>query len=136
MTREMRSTAAAQPERASGVDRLRAVYRGVPLGRRLVAALVVLTVVAVVAFVLSLPVLTVLVGTLLLLAAFSALMRSLDALLTVLVSVVWLLIAVPLFQIPCSGSRSSCWSCPCPRSWCWRRAGPGSSPPGTPPCSR
>ncbi|MGW5878640.1 AAA family ATPase [Nocardiopsis terrae] len=103
MTREMRSTAAAQPERASGVDRLRAVHRGVPLGRRLVAALVVLTVVAVVALVLSLPVLTVLVGTLLLLVAFSALMRSLDALLTVLVSVVWLLIAVPLFQIPLLG---------------------------------
>ncbi|MFE1165900.1 AAA family ATPase [Nocardiopsis sp. NPDC058789] len=103
MTRETLSTAAARPDRASGLDRLRAVYHRVPLGRRLVAALVVLTVVAVVALVLSLPVLNVLLGTLLVLVAFSALMRSLDALLTVVVSVVWLAIAVPLFQIPLTG---------------------------------
>ncbi|PWV57474.1 AAA family ATPase [Nocardiopsis sp. L17-MgMaSL7] len=103
MTRETRSTAAAQPNRVSGLDRMRAVYHRVPLGRRLVAALVVLTVVAVAAFVLSLPVLNVLFGTLLALVAFSALMRSLDAFLTVVVSVVWLAIAVPLFQIPLRG---------------------------------
>jgi SpoVK/Ycf46/Vps4 family AAA+-type ATPase len=100
MTREMRSTAAAQPDRASGLDRLRALYHRVSPGRRLVAALVVLTVVAVVALVLGLPAFQVLIGTLLLLVALSALMRSLDAFLTVVVSVAWLAIAVPLFQIP------------------------------------
>ncbi|WP_026119601.1 AAA family ATPase [Nocardiopsis ganjiahuensis] len=100
MTRETRSTAAAQAGRASGLDRLRAVYHRTPVGRRLVAALVLLTVVAVVAFVLSVPVFRVLLATLLLLVAFSALMRSFDSFLTVVVSVAWLVIAVPLFQIP------------------------------------
>ena len=103
MTRETRSAVAARPDRASGLDRLRAAYHRVPLGRRLVAALVVLTVVSVAALVLRLPVLPVLVGTVLVLVALSALMRSLDAFLTVVVSVVWLVIAVPLFQIPLSG---------------------------------
>ncbi|MEU3017534.1 AAA family ATPase [Nocardiopsis sp. NPDC007018] len=103
MTRQTRSAAAAPPERASALDRLRAVHRGLPLGQRLAAGLVVLTVAAVAAFVLSLPVVNVLVGTLLVLVAFAALMRSFDSFLTVVVSVVWLAVAVPLFQIPLTG---------------------------------
>ncbi|GAB3708169.1 AAA family ATPase [Nocardiopsis oceani] len=103
MTRETRSTAAAQPDRASGLDRLRASYHRIALGRRLVAALVVLTVVAVIALLSPVPMLSALIVTLLLLVAFAALMRSFDAFLTVVVSVVWLFITVPLFQIPLTG---------------------------------
>ena len=99
MTRET-SPAATRAAPPSGLDRLRAAYHRVPPGRRLVAALVLVTVAVVVAFVLGAPVFPVLVGTVLALIAFSALMRSLDAFLTVLVGVVWLAIAVPLFQIP------------------------------------
>ncbi|GAA1462782.1 AAA family ATPase [Nocardiopsis exhalans] len=114
MTRELRSTAAAQADRASGLDRLRAFYHRIPLGRRLVAALVIVTVVAVVALVLSLPVFRFVLGTVLLLVAFSALMRSFDAFLTVVVSVVWLLIAVPLFQIPLTAQPVSLLVLPLP----------------------
>jgi len=103
MTREMRSTGAAQPGGASGLDRLRARYHGLPLPRRLVAGLVLVTVVAVVALVAGLPVLGAVSATLVLLMAFAALMRSLDAFLTVLVCVVWLAVTVPLFQIPLAG---------------------------------
>ncbi|MEU3230697.1 AAA family ATPase [Nocardiopsis alba] len=103
MTRETSSTAAARSAPTSGLDRLRAVYHRVPLGRRLVAALVLLTVVGVVSLVLGLPVMSILFGALLLLIAFGALMRSLDAFLTVVVSAVWLILAVPLFQIPLPG---------------------------------
>ena len=103
MTREMRSTAAAEPGGASGLDRLRALYHGVPPARRLVAALVLVTVVAVTALVAGVPVLGVLSATLVLLMAFAALMRSLDAFLAVVVCVVWLAVAVPLFQIPLTG---------------------------------
>ncbi|MBR8740324.1 AAA family ATPase [Nocardiopsis sp. MG754419] len=102
MTRDT-SPAATRTAPTSGLDRLRAAYHRLPLARRLVAALVLITVVAVVAFVLGLPVLAALTGTVLLLIAFAALMRSLDAFLTVLVGVVWLAIAVPLFQIPLVG---------------------------------
>lgn len=102
MTRET-SPAATRAAPPSGLERLRAAYHRVPLGRRLVAALVLVTVVAILAFVLSLPVFPVLLGTILALIAFNALMKSLDAFLTVLVGVVWLAIAVPLFQIPLLG---------------------------------
>ncbi|WP_150242839.1 AAA family ATPase [Nocardiopsis quinghaiensis] len=103
MTRETRSTTAAEPERASGLDRLRALYHRIPLGRRLVSALVLLTVVAVVAFVTGLPVLGAVTGTLVLLMVLTALMRSTDAFVTVMVCVLWLAVAVPLFQIPLTG---------------------------------
>ncbi|WP_116247290.1 AAA family ATPase [Nocardiopsis sp. FIRDI 009] len=103
MTRDTHSTAAAEPERAFGLARVRALYRRVPLGRRLVAALVLVTVVAVVALVASLPILGSVAVTVALLLLLAALMRSLDAFVTVLVCVVWLTVAVPLFQIPLTG---------------------------------
>ncbi|MFI6577470.1 AAA family ATPase [Nocardiopsis sp. NPDC050513] len=103
MTRETHSAAAAEPGRASGLSRLRARYRSVPLARRLVAALVLVTVVAVVALVANLPVLGALAATLALLLLFAALMRSLDAFVTVTVCVVWLTVTFPLFQIPLAG---------------------------------
>ncbi|MCY9785012.1 AAA family ATPase [Nocardiopsis sp. EMB25] len=103
MTRDTHSTAAAEPGRASGLARVRALYHRVPPGRRLVAALVLVTVVAVVALVVSLPVLATVTVTLALLLLLAALMRSLDAFVTVLVCVVWLTVAVPLFQIPLVG---------------------------------
>ncbi|GAA1444763.1 AAA family ATPase [Nocardiopsis tropica] len=103
MTREMRSTAAAEPGRASGLDRVRALYHGVPLPRRLVAALVLVTVVAVTALVADVAVPGAVGTTLVLLMAFAALMRSLDSFVTVLVCVVWLAVTVPLFQIPLTG---------------------------------
>ncbi|WDZ89462.1 AAA family ATPase [Nocardiopsis sp. HUAS JQ3] len=103
MTREMRSTAAAEPGRASGLDRVRALYHRIPLGRRLVSALVLLTVVAVVAFVTGASVLGAVTGALVLLMALAALMRSVDAFATVMVCVLWLAVAVPLFQIPLTG---------------------------------
>ena len=102
MTRET-SPAAAREVSPSGLDRLRASYHRVPLGRRLVGALILITVVAVAAFVLNLSVIAALVGTVLVLIVFTALMRSIDAFLTVLVGVLWLVIAVPLFQIPLLG---------------------------------
>ena len=113
MTRET-SPAATRAAPGSGLDRLRATYHRVPLGRRLVTALVLLTVVAVGALVLGLPVFAALLGTLLLLFLFAALMRSLDAFLTVLVGVVWLVIAVPLFQIPLLGRPVALFVLPLP----------------------
>ncbi|NYH51179.1 SpoVK/Ycf46/Vps4 family AAA+-type ATPase [Nocardiopsis arvandica] len=103
MTRETRSTTAAEPERASGLDRLRTLYHRIPLGRRLVCALVLTTVVAVAAFVAGLSVPGAVVGTLVLLTVLAALMRSTDAFVTVMVCVLWLAVAVPLFQIPLTG---------------------------------
>ncbi|WP_017572338.1 AAA family ATPase [Nocardiopsis halotolerans] len=103
MTREMRSTAATEPGRPSGLDRLRALYHRIPLGRRLVSGLVLLTVVAVVAFVTGISVLGAVTGTLVLLMVLAALMRSVDAFVTVMVCVLWLAVAVPLFQIPLTG---------------------------------
>ncbi|WP_159942736.1 MULTISPECIES: AAA family ATPase [unclassified Nocardiopsis] len=102
MTREM-SSAAAEPQRASGLDRLRVLYHRMPLGRRLAAALVLVTVVAVTALVAGVPLLAAISGTLVLLVAAAALMRSVDAFVTVVVCVVWLAVAVPLFQIPLTG---------------------------------
>jgi SpoVK/Ycf46/Vps4 family AAA+-type ATPase len=103
MTREMRSTAAAEPGRASGLDRLRALYHRIPLGRRLASALVLLTVVAVAAFVAGTSVFGAVTAALVLLAVLAALMRSVDAFATVMVCVLWLAVAVPLFQIPLTG---------------------------------
>ncbi|MFD6949962.1 ATPase [Nocardiopsis sp. TSRI0078] len=103
MTRETRSTTAAEPERASGLDRLRARYHRIPLGRRLVSALVLTTVAAVTALVAGLSLLGAVAGTLVLLMVLAALMRSTDAFVTVMVCVLWLAVAVPLFQIPLTG---------------------------------
>ncbi|MDT0330833.1 AAA family ATPase [Nocardiopsis lambiniae] len=101
MTRDTRpGTAASGP---SGLDRLRGRYQAVPLGRRLVGGVVVLTVVAVVALVVSVPVITAVTVALALLLLFAALMRSADAFVTVIVCLVWLAVAVPLFQIPLPG---------------------------------
>ena len=105
MTRETRA-ATAEPERTSALDRVRAHYHRLPLGRRLVAALLVLTVVAVLALVVGAPVLGSLGTTLAVLVMFAALMRSLDAFVTVVVSVLWLTLAVLLFQIPFAGRPS------------------------------
>ena len=102
MTREM-SSAAAEPRQVSGLDRLRALYHRIPLGRRLFCALILLTVVAVLAFFTGLPVLGAVTGTLVLLMVLAALMRSVDAFVTVMVCVLWLAVAVPLFQIPLTG---------------------------------
>ncbi|KOX15273.1 AAA family ATPase [Nocardiopsis sp. NRRL B-16309] len=103
MTRDTRSAAATEPGRSSGLDRLRVLYHRVPLGRRLVAALVLCTVVAVVTVTLGGSVLGTVTGTLLLLMVLAALMRSVDTFVTVLVCVVWLSVTVPLFQIPLPG---------------------------------
>ena len=101
MTRETR--AAAEPERTTTLDRVRAHYHRLPLGRRLVAALVVLTVVSALALVVGAPVLGAFVTTLAVLLMLAALMRSLDAFVTVVVSTLWLTLAVLLFQIPFAG---------------------------------
>ncbi|MBB6119109.1 AAA family ATPase [Nocardiopsis algeriensis] len=98
MTRDTRPAAGS-----GGLDRLRARYRSIPPARRLVAALVLLTVAAVAAPVVGAPVLGTATAVLVLLVAFSALMRSVDAFATVLVCVAWLAVAVPLFQIPLTG---------------------------------
>ncbi|WP_304451293.1 AAA family ATPase [Nocardiopsis sp. YSL2] len=103
MTRDTRSAAAAEPGRSSGLDRLRARYHRVPLARRLVAALVLCTVVAVVTLLMGGSVVGSVSGTLVLLMVLAALMRSVDAFVTVLVCVVWLSVTVPLFQIPLPG---------------------------------
>jgi SpoVK/Ycf46/Vps4 family AAA+-type ATPase len=103
MTRDTRSAAAAEPGRSSGLDRLRALYHRVPAPRRLGAALVLCTVVAVVTLLLGGNALETVTGTLVLLMVLAALMRSIDAFVTVLVCVVWLTVTVPLFQIPLPG---------------------------------
>ena len=104
MTREPRPTTAAQPERTSRLDRLRLRYHALPLSRRLVAALVVCFVACVLALVIGLSVLGVLTTVAMILVAFHALMRSMDAFITVVVSVLWLILASLLFQIPLGGS--------------------------------
>ncbi|GAB2496507.1 AAA family ATPase [Nocardiopsis aegyptia] len=103
MTRDTRSAAAAEPGRTSGLDRMRALYHRVPLARRLVAALILCTVVAVVTVLLGGSALGAVAGTFMLLMVLAALMRSVDAFVTVLVCVVWLTVTVPLFQIPLPG---------------------------------
>ena len=105
MTRETRA-ATTEPERTSVLDRVRAHYHRLPLGRRLVAALVVTTVVCVLALVTGVPVQGALVTTLAVLLMFAALMRSLDAFVTVVVSMLWLTLAGLLFQIPLAGRPS------------------------------
>ncbi|MFV2194900.1 AAA family ATPase [Nocardiopsis sp. LOL_012] len=102
MTRQTRSTAAA-PDGVSGLDRLRARYHRIPLGRRLAAGLVLVTVVSVGALVAGLSVLTAASAVLVLLVLLASLMRSLDAFATVMVCVLWLAVAFPLFQIPLTG---------------------------------
>ncbi|MFE3460579.1 AAA family ATPase [Nocardiopsis aegyptia] len=103
MTRDTRSAAAAEPGRTSGLDRMRALYHRVPLARRLVAALILCIIVAVVTVLLGGSALGAVTGTFVLLMALAALMRSVDAFVTVLVCVVWLTVTVPLFQIPLPG---------------------------------
>ncbi|MFD6098116.1 AAA family ATPase [Nocardiopsis flavescens] len=101
MTRDTRpGTAAPGP---SGLERLRARYRAVPPARRLVAGLVVLAVVAVAALVSPVPVLTAVSVALALILLFAALMRSADALVTVVVCLIWSAVAFPLFQLPLPG---------------------------------
>ena len=104
MTREPRSATAAQPERTSRLDRLRLRYHALPLSRRLVAALVVCFVASLLALIIGLPVLDVLTTVVVVLVAFHALMRSMDAFVTVVVSVLWLTLTALLFQIPLGGS--------------------------------
>ena len=87
-----------------GLDRLRTRYRAVPPTRRMVAGLVVLTVVAVAALVASVPVITALSVALALILLFAALMRSVDALVTVAVCLIWTAVAFPLFQLPLAGA--------------------------------
>ncbi|CAL9565648.1 Holliday junction ATP-dependent DNA helicase RuvB [Nocardiopsis dassonvillei] len=101
MTRDTRpGTAAPGP---SGLERLRARYRSVPLPRRLVAGVVVLAVVAVGALVASVPVFAAVSVALALILLFAALMRSADALVTVVVCLAWTAVAFPLFQLPLAG---------------------------------
>ncbi|GHD26760.1 hypothetical protein GCM10007147_25120 [Nocardiopsis kunsanensis] len=104
MTREPSSATAAQPERTSRLDRLRLRYHALPLSRRLVAALVVCFIATLLALIVGLPVLGVLTTAVVVLVAFHALMRSMDAFLTVVVSVLWLTLTSLLFQIPLAGS--------------------------------
>ncbi|MFL1380211.1 AAA family ATPase [Nocardiopsis protaetiae] len=101
MTRDTRpGTAAPGP---SGLDRLRTRYQAVPLVRRLIAGVVVLTVVAVAALPSPLPVLPVLAVAVAVICLFVALMRSADALVTVVVCLIWTAVAFPLFQLPLAG---------------------------------
>ncbi|WP_026118189.1 AAA family ATPase [Nocardiopsis salina] len=104
MTREPRPATAAQPVPTSRLDRLRQRYHALPLSRRLVAALVLCFCASLLALVAGLPVLNSLMAVVVVLVAFHALMRSTDAFITVLVSVLWLVLASLLFQIPLGGS--------------------------------
>ena len=104
MTREPRSATAAQPERTSRLGRLRLRYHALPLSRRLVAALLVCFVASLLALIIGLSVLGTLTTVVVILVAFHALMRSMDAFVTVVVSVLWLTLSSLLFQIPLGGS--------------------------------
>ncbi|GAA3723889.1 hypothetical protein GCM10022402_00650 [Salinactinospora qingdaonensis] len=84
--------------------RLRDLYYRRPPRVRLFAGLAVVTAVALLAFVLSLPVLPAVVIAAMALAVFAALMRSTEAVATTAVCLGWIVLAYPLFQVPLAGA--------------------------------
>ncbi|MFD0803650.1 ATPase, partial [Streptomonospora algeriensis] len=106
MPRDERSRTSEPPHRASILTRVRTAYYGYPLRTRLFAGLGVVTVLAVAARLLSLPVLTTVTAAAAALLVFAALMRSSDAVATALISIAWLVLAYALFLIPVSVADS------------------------------
>ncbi|QBI55279.1 AAA family ATPase [Streptomonospora litoralis] len=100
MPRDERSRTSEPPRRASALNRLRALYYGYLLRTRLVAGLVAVTVLAVAAALLGLPVLTTVSASAAALLVFAALMRSGDAVATALICIGWVVLAYALFLIP------------------------------------
>ncbi|GAA4942237.1 hypothetical protein GCM10023224_25770 [Streptomonospora halophila] len=107
MPRDERSRTTEPPHRASALNRLRGLYYGFPLRTRLVAGLAVVTVLAVAALLLGLPVATTVFAAAAALLVFAALMRSSDAVATALISIGWLVLAYTLFLIPIRVADSS-----------------------------
>ncbi|WP_046469105.1 AAA family ATPase [Allosalinactinospora lopnorensis] len=103
MPRADRTRTVESSGRTSSLERLRSAYYGYPLRSRLVAGLVVVTVTAVLALVTGIPVLLATSVAVAVLLVFAALMRSTEAVATVLVGIAWLAVAFPLFQIPLAG---------------------------------
>ncbi|WP_232524430.1 hypothetical protein [Nocardiopsis gilva] len=100
MAREDRTRITHRPEQKTPLSRLRTAYHGYPLRTRLVGGLAVVTAAAVLAYLAAFPVLIAITIAVAALSLFAALMRSSDAVATALVSLVWLVLAYVLFQIP------------------------------------
>ncbi|GAB3212493.1 AAA family ATPase [Marinactinospora thermotolerans] len=104
MAREDRPRTAEGPVRTPPLRRIRELYYRCPPRTRLFAGAGIATAAALAAFLVGIPVLSALGVTLLLLGVFAALMRSGEAVATVLVCLVWIALAYPLFQIPLAGA--------------------------------
>ena len=94
---------AAQRPRTVSTERLRSVYRRVPLRTRLLVGLGAVAAAAVVAFVGQFPVWLAVTGTVLLLGLFAALMHSAAAVAVAAVCVGWTVLAHLLLSIPLHG---------------------------------
>ncbi|MBB4933107.1 SpoVK/Ycf46/Vps4 family AAA+-type ATPase [Lipingzhangella halophila] len=103
MPRADRTRTAEGTGGTSVLERVRSAYYGYPPRTRLVGGLIAVTAVAVLAFVLGIGVWPAVTVTVALLLVFAALMRSTEAVATVLVGIAWLAVAIPLFQIPLAG---------------------------------
>ncbi|CAM3978381.1 hypothetical protein GCM10009799_34980 [Nocardiopsis rhodophaea] len=100
MAREDRTRITHRPDEKTPLARLRTAYHAAPLRTRLFGALAVITAAAVLAYLAAFPVLMAITIAVAALCLFAALMRSSDAVATALVSLVWLVLAYVLFQIP------------------------------------
>lgn len=107
MAREDRTRISPRAETRTPLARLRAAYYAFPPRTRLFAALAAVTAAAALAYLAAFPVLLAIVIAVAALSLFAALMRSSDAVATALVSLVWLVLAYVLFQIPISVADSS-----------------------------
>ncbi|TDQ48215.1 AAA family ATPase [Actinorugispora endophytica] len=93
----------AQRPKASSLERLRTAYYRVPFRSRLLAGVGTVTVAAVAAFVVDVPVMGAVAVTVVILGLLAALMRSAAAVATAAVCVVWAVLAYALFLIPLGG---------------------------------
>ncbi|GAA3747650.1 SpoVK/Ycf46/Vps4 family AAA+-type ATPase [Spinactinospora alkalitolerans] len=93
-----------RPARTPPLQRLRDAYSRQALRSRLAAGFTAVTVAALLAFLVDVPVLAAIAVTVMVLAVFAALMRSSAAVAAALVCVAWIAVAYPLFQIPLAGA--------------------------------